>query len=244
MDRRGFFRTLIATPFLHPFLLSSEFTKSAGQLYVIADSPHLFLPSLLRGLNEQALILGQTFTLLDFHPEGEELKNALGHAGWECASKATRPDLSISFSPLRQKIVPSFTLIKGGKVWDIRSKKLSTLWKEMSSHHSPSSWLTTVYSRKNNVQSQPGHYAAVFIHGQKVKRLMLKKDISISFPAEKGKIHIAVKNGQAWVRSSSCRHKICLSIPPVSFAGERIICAPNRFLLEVQPSSLVDTVIG
>lgn len=244
MDRRCFFKTLIATPFLTPFLLAAESTKGTHQLYVIADSPHLFLPSILRGLNEYGLIPGQTFTLLNLHPEGKELKAALAFSGWKGVSKAARADLTISFSPLRQKVSPSFTLIKGGKVLDIRSRKLSTLWKEMYNHHSPSSWLTTVSSRERNAQPQPGHYATVYIHGKKVERFWLKKNAVFSFPAEKGKINVAVKNGQAWVTGSSCRHKICLSTAPVSFAGERIICAPNRFLLAVQASSFVDTVIG
>jgi hypothetical protein len=244
MDRRGFFKTLIATPFLTPFLFTSESTTGALQLYVIADSPHLFLPSILRGLNEYDLIPGQTFTLLNLHPEGKELKTALALSGWAGISKAARADLTISFSPLQQKASPSFTLIKGGKVWDIRSRKLSTLWKEMYIHHSPSSWLTTVSFREKNAQPQPGHYASVYIHGKKVERFWLKKNAVLSFPSEKGKINVAVKNGQAWVTASSCRHKICLSTPPVSFAGERIICAPNRFLLAVQPSSFVDTVVG
>jgi hypothetical protein len=244
MDRRDFFKTLIATPFLSPFLLASESTKSALQLYVIADSPHLFLPSILSGLNEYGLIPGQVFTLLNLHPGGKELKNALALSGWKCVSKTAGANLTISFSPLRQKTAPSFTLIKSGKVWDIRSRKFSTLWKEMHNHHSPSSWLTIVSSRKKNAQSHPGHYASVSIHGQKMESFRLKKNTVLSFPAENGKIHVAVKNGKAWVTGSSCRHRICLSTPPVSFAGERIICAPNRFLLEVQASSFVDTVIG
>ncbi|MGD8534841.1 MAG: NusG domain II-containing protein, partial [Candidatus Aminicenantes bacterium] len=43
---------------------------------------------------------------------------------------------------------------------------------------------------------------------------------------------------------ASCHQKICLSHPPVSQAGERVICAPNNFLLEIQGTGLVDTVIG
>ncbi len=32
--------------------------------------------------------------------------------------------------------------------------------------------------------------------------------------------------------------------PPVFLAGERIICAPNHFLLEIHGSHSIDTVIG
>jgi hypothetical protein len=244
MDRRSFFKTLISTPFLTPFLLASESIKSALQLYVITDSPQLFLPSIFSGLSEYGLIPGQAFALLNHHPGGKELEKRLALSGWKGVSKTAWADLAISFSLLRQKASLSFTLIKSGKVWDVRSPKLFTLWKEMYNHHSPSSLLTSVTFKEKKTLFQPGNYASVYIHGKKLERLWLKKDAVLSFPVEKGKVNVAVKKGRAWITGSSCRHKICLSTPPVSIAGERIICAPNRFLLEVQASSLVDTVIG
>lgn len=244
MDRRGFFKTLIAIPLLTPFLLAAESIKSAFQLYVITDSPQLFLPSIFNSLNEYGFMPGQTFTLLNCRTNGKELEKRLTLSGWKGVSKTARADLTISFSSLRQKASPSFTLIKSGKVWDVRSPKFSTLWKEMYNHHSPSSLLTTVTFKEKKRLLQSGNYASVYIHGKKIKRLWLKKDAVLSFPVEKGKINVAVKKGQAWITGSSCRHKICLSTSPVSIAGERIICAPNRFLLEVPASSFVDTVIG
>ncbi len=244
MDRRGFFKTLIATPLLTPFLLASESSESALQLSVISDSPHLFLPSILSGLNEYGFLSGQTFTLINFHPEKKGLKDALALSGRKCVSTAAKADFTISFSPLHNKMAPSFTLVKSGKVWDVRSRKLSALWKEMYYHHSPSSCLTTISYNTKKSQHQPGRYASVYIQGQKVERLSLKKDAALSFTAEKGKVHVTVKNGQARVTDSSCRNEICISTPPASFAGERIICAPNRFLLEIQASSFADTVIG
>ncbi len=244
MDRRGFFKTLIATPFLTPFLLASESIKSALQLYVIADSPQFFLPSIFSGLSEYGLIPGQAFAFLNHHPGGKDLEKRLVLSGWKGVSKTARADLTISFSSLRQKASPSFTLVKSGKVWDVRSPKLSTLWEEMYNHHSLSSLLTMVTFKEKKRLLQPGNYASVYIHGNKIKGLWLKKDTVLSFPVEKGKVNVAVKKEQAWITGSSCRHKICLSTSPVSIAGERIICAPNRFLLEVQASSFVDTVIG
>ncbi len=244
MDRRGFFKTLIATPLLTPFLLASESSKGASQLSVISDSPHLFVPSILSELNEYNLITGQVFSLLNLHPAGNELKYRLELSGWKCVSKAAPADFTISFNPLHQRIAPSFTLVKSGKVWDIRSRKLSTLWKEMYSRHSPSSCLTTISYKENRAQLHPGHYASVYAHGQKVAQFSLKKNTVLSIPAEKGEVQVTVKNGHACVTASSCRNEICMSTPPVSSAGERIICAPNRFLLEVQASSFVDTVIG
>ena len=46
------------------------------------------------------------------------------------------------------------------------------------------------------------------------------------------------------VDQSCCRNKICVATAPVALAGERIICAPNHFLLEIEGTPFVDTVIG
>lgn len=244
MDRRDFFKKLIVTPLITPYLLSAESLKGAFQLYVISDTPQLFFPSLLQGLNEYGLMPGQTYSFLNPHPEGRELKKALSHAGWNYLSKTSRTDFNFSFSYLRHKSSPSFTLIKSGKVWDIRSRKLSSLWKEMNNHHASSSVLTTVSFREKRRWAQPGSFALIYINGKELERLRLNKNAVMSFQSEKGEINIAVQNGQAWVSGSSCHNKICLSHPPVSQAGERIICAPNSFLLEIQGSGIVDTVIG
>ncbi len=244
MDRRDFFKGLIVTPFVMPFLLASESFKDAFQLYVISDTPQFFLPSLLQGLNEYGLMSGQTYSFLNSHPQGSELKMALSHAGWNYFPGSTKADFTLSFNHLRQKSSPSFTLIKSGKVWDIRSRKLFSLWKEMASHHASSSALTTVTFNEKKDRVQPGSFASIYIAGTEAEKLPLKKNANKSFHTEKGKINIAIQNGCAWVSDSSCRHKICLSHPPVSLSGERIICAPNNFLLEIQGAGLIDTIIG
>jgi len=244
MDRRDFFKTLIVTPLITPYFLASKSLKGAFQLYVISDTPQLFFPSLLQGLNEYGLIQGQTYSFLNSHPEERELKRALSHAGWNYLPKTSRADLCFFFNHLSKKSSPSFTLIKSEKVWDLRSRKLSSLWKEMYNHHASSSWLTTVSFKAKRDLIQPGSFASIYIYGKEVERLRLIKNAVRSFQSKKGRITVAVQNGKAWVSGSSCHHKICLSLPPVSHAGERIICVPNNFLLEIQGSGIVDTVIG
>jgi len=244
MDRRDFFKTLIVTPLITPYLLSSELLKSSFQIYVISDTPQLFLPSLLKGLDEYGLMPGQTYSFLNPHPKGRELKKALSHSGWDYLHEPSRADFNLSFRYLHQKSSPSFTLIKSGKIWDVRSRRLSSLWKDMNSRSATSSLLTTVSVREKKRWAQPGSFASIYIDGKEVERLRLNKDAFSSFRSEKGLVKVAVQNGQARVSDSSCRHKICLSHPPVFQSGERIICAPNNFLLEIQGAGLVDTVIG
>ncbi len=244
MDRRDFFKRLIITPFVMPHLLASESLKDAFQLYVISDAPHLFFPSLLQGLMEYGLLPGQTYAFLNSCPQGDKLKRALSLAGWNYLPNTSRTDLNFSFSHLRQKSSPSFTLIKSGKVWDIRSRNLSSLWKEMNNHHASSFCLTTVCFNEKRNRIQPGRHASVYIDGKEIEKLHLRKNAIRTFKTEKGRVTAAIQNGQVWVSNSSCHQKICLSHPPVSQAGERIICAPNNFLLEIKGVGLVDTVIG
>lgn len=244
MDRRDFFKTLIITPLVTPYLLAYESLNDTFQLYVISDTPQIFFPPLLQALNEYGLKPGQTFSFLNLHPERRELERVLSHTGWKYLPETSRTDFSFSFSHLREKMSPSFTLTKSGKVWDIRSRKLSSLWKEMNNHHAVSSQLTTVSFREKRSRLRPGSHASVYIGGKEIEKLYLKKSAVRSFRSEKGRITVTLQSGQAWVSDSSCHHKICLSHPPVSQAGERIICAPNNFLLEIQGAGIIDTVIG
>ncbi|MDH5466092.1 MAG: NusG domain II-containing protein [Candidatus Aminicenantes bacterium] len=243
MDRRDFFKTCIVVPLLTKFALSSETTNRTTGLYLIADSPRQFLPSILRELNALGLISGNTFTFLNPHPEEKEIKSALALNGYQQTSRVSGAALSLSFTPLRQKTASSFTLTKEGRVWDIRTRNLYALWKKMNSSH-VSSCLTTASIESNAKRALPGSTASIFINGKKADSLSLSKNNLKTYRNQKGKITVVIENGQAWVSESSCDHKICLSLPRASLSGDRIICAPNRFLLEIKGSSFVDTIIG
>lgn len=243
MDRRSFFRTILYTPLLTPFILNTKSGQKGFQFYVIADSPQVFLPTILQELQKYGMIHSHNFTLLNLHPEEKELKRIFSGQGWRLIPKSPQAELALSFCHLRHRALPSFTFIKEGKVWDLRSRKLYTIWKEMNSHD-PSSWLTIASYNSRRVGSYRGAYASIYLEGQKVESVSLEKSVSKKFRTERGNIDVVVENGKAWVSDSSCRHKICLFTTPVSLAGERIICAPNHFLLEIQGSRYIDTVIG
>lgn len=244
MDRRGFFRTILVTPLLTPLLLASKRTKSDLELFLIADDPQLFISLLLEELKKRFTVFGRNFTLLNPHPRENELRRIFSQLGWKYVQKPVEADLTLSFSHLRQKAFPSFTLVKDGKIWDIRSRKLYTFWKEMNKNHKPSSCLTTASFRDRKSDLFSGEYINIYKDGRKVEKISLKKNVSRSFRAKEGNIVVKVESGKVWVSESPCKHKICLYTPPASLAGERIICAPNHFLLEVQGSSAIDTIIG
>ncbi len=243
MDRRSFFRKILYAPLLAPFILNTSSRQKGFQFYLIADYPQVFLPTLLQELQKNGMIHRHNFTLLNRHPEDKELKRVLGEEGWHLIPKSFQAELVLSFSHLLSQALPSFTLTREGKVWDVRSRKLYPLWKEMNSHNL-SSCLTIGSYNTRRIDPYQATYAYIYIEGQKVEKISLDKNIYRKFQTERGSVDIVIEDGKARVSASSCRHKICLFTPPVSLAGERIICAPNHFLLEIRGSHHINTAIG
>lgn len=243
MDRRHFFKIVLLPPMLSPFLVSFKSTKNASHLYLITEFPQKYITSILHELNNYGLIHGHRFSFLTSFPFDEDFKRTLTQRGWNYIPSPSQIDLSFSFINLHQKVDPSFTLVRQGTIWDLRSKKLASLWLKMRRNDRPSS-LLTIASFKNNPSSQSGKAVSVYKDGRKIGHLSLKKNSLISYNTEKGPISVRVKDGKAWVQESSCPQKICCFSPPISLAAERIICAPNHFLLEIEGSSFVDTIIG
>jgi len=244
MDRRNFFKSVFLIPSLTPILLAKSSQKSGFELYLISDSPQHVISPILRELRNFGLIQGHRYNFPNPHPHEEGLRNALGQNGWRHVSTPSRADFNLSFSYLREKALPSFTFIKNRRIWDMRSQELLSLWKEMNKAGKPSSFLTIVSFKNKQPHFVPGTYADILIDGRSVESISLRKDCSKRFRTQKGNIAVTVKDGKAWVTDSSCRHKICVYSSPVSIAGERVICAPNHFLLEIKGPHSIDTSIG
>ena len=107
-----------------------------------------------------------------------------------------------------------------------------------------SSCLTIASLNGPRQPSAHGRTAAIYTDGKKRAVLALGKEQSKRYASACGEVVVGIEGGRAVVLASTCRHKICQSSPPASQAGERIICAPNRFLLEIEGPKLVDTVTG
>ena len=244
MERRDFFKKVILTPLLTPLFLAAKKSKSGCELYLIADNPEKFLPLILNELHDYVTNHGHSFTFLNSHPQENDLRRILSQRGLTYVQKPIKADLTLSFSPLHKKTLPSFTLIREGRVWDIRSRKLYSLWREMNKNHMPSSCLTIASFKSRQSRPFSGEYVSVYNDGRKTEMISLEENVTKSYRTRGGKITLRVENRKTWISESPCRHKICLSSPPVSFSGERIICAPNHFLLEIQGSRYIDTSIG
>jgi hypothetical protein len=243
MDRRRFFQTLLSAPLLTPLLLASQSRESDREIYLISDTPHTHLPVLLKELLRGRSGLPGSFAIRENSPHKNALKHALSQSGWQFSPRSSDADLKISFRTLHQPARPSFTLVKEGKIWDVRSWNLRSLWQEMAQNQTPSLSLTVASLTRPGPGSDAGEFVAVYMNGHKKEALPLNKNLQRSYETHSGRIAVQITNGSAHVLNSSCRHKICLYSPPVSLSGERIICAPNFFLLEVRGNT-VDTVIG
>lgn len=244
MDRRDFFRSMFAASLLSPFILASKKERSNMALYLIEDNPQLFIPFILEELHKFNVTSGHNFTFQHSHHKENSLKQTLSQKGWKYVQRASLADLTFSFSHLYQKASPSFTLIKNGRIWDIRSRKLRTLWREMNENHNRSSCLTIASFKARQIRPSRGEFISVYQNGHKTRRILLKENLTESFGTEKGKVTVRVKSGEVWIVESSCPHKICTYSAPISLAGERIICAPNHFLLEIQRNPSIDATIG
>jgi len=235
---------MLVTPVLTPLILSSKKTRNDLELFLISEEPQMFLPLLLQQIQDYSSNEGHTFTFLNPHPMENGLKKTLPEKGWRIVQEPASARLTLSFSHLLNKALASFTLVKKGRIWDIRSRKFYSLWQEMNESHEPSSCLTiATFTKKTSVQPT-GEFVSMYRNGQKIRTISLEKNRKQSFKTRRGRITAQIENGKVWVTESSCHHKICLYSPPVSLAGERIICAPNDFLIEIERSGSIDTVIG
>lgn len=243
MNRRHFIQTLAAVPLLSPFLLGSRKTTSSTELHLVSDHPHHNLPFILEELKKHGLKTGCQFCLLNSSPHQKQIIQGLHKKGWTLTPVQSEADLCLSFRTLQHKIQPSFALTRNGEIWDIRSKKLFSLWKTINQNNQLSSSLS-VASFKGSANRYLGESVSVFRQGRKIDSFSLDQNSTKSYSARQGRIIVSTNNQKVWVTDSSCRHKICCLTPPISFAGDRIICAPNRFLVEVNRNSLIDTSIG
>lgn len=243
MDRRNFFKTIMAAPLLTPFLMASKQHNAPAELFLITDEPQRYVVPLLSALQKDLALSAGRFSFLTQHPREMELRHALVRSGWKAAAGPRSADLGISFSCLQDSARPSFSMVQEGKIQDIRTHSLMRLWQDMN-RLSPSPSLTTLTIRRQQDSRAAAASVSVYQRGRAVARLSLQSDGERTFKASQGNITVSIHNGSASIAESSCRFQICRHSAPVFQAGERIVCAPNHFLLAIEGSGPADTVIG
>ena len=243
MYRRDFFRTIFIAPLLSPFVLSAPSSKN-DVLYLIDNHPESILSPLLEEMEKWGLVSDRQYTFREEHPRKRALDQTLKNNRWTPVSSLENACLVLSFRPLQSPASPSFTLVRSGRIWDIRSSHLYSLWKERNAHHAPSSCLTILSFQASPSVLPRGEAVRIFRNGDRTEELSLKRDQERTFRFPNGYVSVRIQGGKVWVPDSSCPQKICCSALPVSSSGERIVCAPNHFFLEVLGPRLVDTIIG
>ncbi len=244
MDRRSFLNTILVSPVVTSVLLATQKNRKNSELYLIADNPHDVIPLILNELSAFNIEPGQQFSFLTAHPQREALSLGLQHRGQTPAADPQQADMTISFTSLQNQARPSFALINNGRIWDVRTQRLHRLWTTLNEHNPPTTGLTILGFKQTKKREARGQAVTLFQNGRLIGRTPLTGRKTEVLPGRLGDITLRIENGRAWISESSCRHQICRLSPPVSLTGERIICAPNHLLLEVQGDGSVDTVIG
>jgi hypothetical protein len=210
---------------------------------LLVDDPDAYLPDLLAEMDVIPSWGRRTFAFRSPHPRERQLRDALGHRGWHDAPSGPAA-MTISFSSLRKPTPASFTLIRDGRIRDLRRHHLFDLWLEMGRTRRPSACVTTIAFQNGYPAAAPGEWAVLYRDGRLVDRMPLHLSGLRILDSRRGRIVVRIEGGRAGVEESSCRRQICRATPPVSMAGERIVCAPQHFFLEIKGESGLDTVIG
>ncbi len=82
--------------------------------------------------------------------------------------------------------------------------------------------------------SRPGTVVKVAVDGQEIGRYSLSEDASYPISGWNGGSNLLViENGSAFVRDATCPDKLCEHQKKISRSGERIVCLPNRVVVEI-----------
>jgi len=242
MDRREFIKIVLTTSLISPIIINQKSGQPHSELFLLSDEPHKDLPFLLAELERLNFSVGRKIGFTGPHPQQKELAFSLKDRGMNLVP-ARKAEVVINFVFLASPARPSFTLIQDGRIRDLRSSRLFSFWKQMQARPETRS-LSIVSLNPSFPYLQKGKNLAIRIDGKVVERLPLAQSVHRTIDTGFGRVVFKVEHGQAWVENSTCRNHICQASSPIKFAGERIICAPNHFLMEIEGRSGLDAVIG
>jgi len=82
--------------------------------------------------------------------------------------------------------------------------------------------------RNGNGQTQS---FSIIMDGNESTTIPANIDTIVTVNGRLGPIVIEIKNGSAYVKSSSCSGKICVKTGAITKPGQAIACVPNRLLI-------------
>jgi hypothetical protein len=91
-----------------------------------------------------------------------------------------------------------------------------------------------IYIVNRVVIQKPADTVEVTVDGKQYTTLPLSEDTEITIEGVNGGTnHLSIKAGYAQVVEASCPDKLCVHQKSIHYNGEKIICLPNKVLVEV-----------
>lgn len=73
----------------------------------------------------------------------------------------------------------------------------------------------------------------VVIEREVVDRIPLNQNLEKTYTSELGSNTIVIEDGKIHVHDADCNDKICVNTKEAQYAGDAIVCLPNRFSVEI-----------
>ncbi len=79
-----------------------------------------------------------------------------------------------------------------------------------------------------------GSYAVVLVGGAEHSRHALSQNAVVEIATGHGHNTLKIESGKASIISADCPDGVCVHHAPVSYAGETIVCLPNKLVVEIR----------
>lgn len=89
-------------------------------------------------------------------------------------------------------------------------------------------------------KKEEGASVRVFVDGTEVGTYALSTDRTIEIKGVRGTNVLRIENGVAFMEKASCPDLYCIQQGKISKTGEKIICLPNKIVVEVTGAAVSD----
>ncbi len=86
------------------------------------------------------------------------------------------------------------------------------------------------------IKGESGERVEITVDGQLYGSYALKDSKTLKIDTEFGSNTLEIKNGCAWVSEADCPDKLDIKMGKISKTNQRIICLPNRLMIEITGS--------
>ncbi len=88
--------------------------------------------------------------------------------------------------------------------------------------------------------TKKGNTAVIYVNGEKYCEADILKDSEINIFDTNTAV---IENGEIYMKSSTCPDKLCIRQGKISNNSKKIICLPNKVVIEVKAKSDIDAVV-